>query len=337
MCEKSLLSKENSIINSPYRQKINNELKSLLETSLAGHSLIKEIFYHLRLDSAPSDSVISHSKRLRGHLCLLIADILGVDISRVMPVACAIELYHNATLIIDDIEDASETRCNRDSLWKKSGISQAINVAWILKSCAELTLLNQKSENFYYRIVLEKLIKGIILIGEGQTLDLNASQLWREGLDYYYKVVGLKTGVLLGIACEIGSLSRLSQEKAREYYDFGLSLGVAHQIEDDIEDIILFMKNDAQPIDPGNFLNFIITEQHNFNATSAIIQKDMYRNLICEESIINNINDIRLRANQEVLNKLNDLTDVSLRGKTILEDLVYCLLNRNKDVLENLK
>jgi hypothetical protein len=190
----------------------------------------------------------------------LIAKGVGVDITRALPIACAIEFYHNASLILDDIEDGSEYRCDRPALWCKSGISEAINAAFLFKIAAELTLLKQSSNNRYYLTALQELISTFALVAEGQTRDLKAQDYWYEGVAYYYETTRLKTGSLLGTTCALGTFSRLSPSETQLVREFGVNLGLAHQTEDDIDDLIALQGGIRWRLDPGNIAYFVAFE-----------------------------------------------------------------------------
>jgi geranylgeranyl pyrophosphate synthase len=249
-----------SILNSPYRAILNDELKRILLQLFPKHPLIDDLFYHLRLDTPLCETTVEHSKRLRGILCLLIANGIGADIAQAMPVACALELYHNASLILDDIEDDSSERCGRPSLWCKSGISQAINAAFLLKTTAEMTLLSKSINNEFYIKALHELISTTAFMSEGQTYDLQAQDHWQEGMDYYYKTARLKTGSLLGIACKLGTLDQIPLSQAQIFQDFGINLGFAHQMEDDFDDLIAINDDKEKILDTGNVAFFMAAE-----------------------------------------------------------------------------
>ncbi len=269
------------VLNSPFRNLLNKELRRILDQLLPNNQLLSDLYYHLRLDTSLHEITIAHSKRLRGILCLLIAKGVGVETAYALPIACAIELFHNASLILDDIEDGSEHRCDRKALWYKSGISEAINAAFLLNISAELTLLRKSSNNKYYLTALQELISTLALVAEGQTRDLKSRDYWGEGSAYYYETTRLKTGILLGTTCKLGTFSRLSPSETQLVREFGVNLGFAHQIEDDIDDLIALQGGIARRLDPGNIAYFAAFElglldksPQTFNCLVQLLKKE---------------------------------------------------------------
>ena len=118
----------NLLFDSPERALIEQALQNYVE-DVPTSALQKEIIsYHLGLQQSQNKS-LSHSKRLRSYLAMNFASGSGLSINEFAPVAAAIELIHTATLIIDDIQDESQTRHDKESVWMKFGQKLALNTA----------------------------------------------------------------------------------------------------------------------------------------------------------------------------------------------------------------
>ena len=96
---------------------------------------------HFGWDGEARSEGAAGGKMLRPALCLLACEAVGGDVAQAMPAAAAIELVHNFTLIHDDIEDASDTRHGRETLWRVVGVPQAINAGDGMFVLAQRTLL----------------------------------------------------------------------------------------------------------------------------------------------------------------------------------------------------
>ncbi len=170
-------------------------------------------------------------KRLRGQLVLAEAEVIDLDPQKALVWAAACELLHNATLIHDDIQDHDPMRRGQPSLWKKYGVSQAINVGDLFIFRA-FNLTSQLANPLLTELlaeISEQLVRG-------QVDELNAlvpvnNNYW----DNYLKMTRLKTGVLFQLPVHgvhvIQTLNRsFSQTQA------WLDLGACYQIYDDIRD-----------------------------------------------------------------------------------------------------
>jgi geranylgeranyl diphosphate synthase type I len=155
-----------------------------------------------------------------------------------MPVAIAIEMVHNFSLVHDDIEDGDETRHHRPALWRVYGRDPAI-VAGIALWARAYEVLDQAVERgatagrvLKTRQVVTDACEEMI---EGQHLDLTFEQRTDVSLNDYLKMIGCKTGALLGASLETGAIiAGASDEEAGRFAEFGKQLGMSFQIRDDI-------------------------------------------------------------------------------------------------------
>ena len=177
----------------------------------------------------------SGGKRLRPTLLLMTADAFGNCPEKAVNPAVGIEMFHNFTLLHDDVMDKSDTRRGRPSVHAKWDDNTAI-----LSGDTMLTLATKKIaevEDSILRPVLDTFNDQALRVYEGQRLDMDFENMDEVALDEYIEMIKAKTGALLGGAAKIGALiGGASAEDAEKMYEFGVMLGVAFQIEDDYLD-----------------------------------------------------------------------------------------------------
>lgn len=175
-------------------------------------------------------------KRLRPVLTLLATDLFGEKIEKSLSAALAIEVFHNFTLMHDDIMDEAPLRRGKDTVHKKWDTNTAIlsGDAMMITSYQLLS----KSQTNNLSEVLHIFSKMALEVCEGQQLDMdfgNSPSVTEEG---YLQMIRLKTSVLLGAALEIGALIAGANPKDRKLiYEFGVNMGIAFQLQDDLLDI----------------------------------------------------------------------------------------------------
>jgi geranylgeranyl diphosphate synthase type I len=179
----------------------------------------------------------ARGKRIRPLLVLLTTGAAHSDWKQALPAAAAVELIHNFSLIHDDIQDGSDQRRGRPTVWRKWGVAQAINSGDAMFSLAHLTILrlvdttNESIALKAARILQETCLE----LTKGQYLDMSYETRNQLAIDDYWPMVGGKTAALLAACTELGALVAGVADKIRACYrDFGRSLGLAFQIQDDI-------------------------------------------------------------------------------------------------------
>jgi len=184
-------------------------------------------------EGAGSDA---RGKRIRPLLVLLTTASAGGNWQNALPAAAAIELIHNFTLIHDDIEDNSEYRRGRPTVWKKWGIPQAINSGDTMFTLANLVILEIDEGQSHTSLKASKILQQTCLrLTQGQFLDLSYENRSSITADDYWSMIGGKTAALIGASAELGALIAGVDELKREHYkNFGISLGLAFQIQDDL-------------------------------------------------------------------------------------------------------
>ncbi len=174
-------------------------------------------------------------KRLRPTLLLMAADAFGNCPEKAIAPAVGIEMFHNFTLLHDDVMDKSDMRRGRPSVHAKWDDNTAI-----LSGDTMLTLATKKIaevDDSILRPVLDTFNDQALRVYEGQRLDMDFEKMTEVALDEYIEMIKDKTGALLGAAAKIGALiGGASAEDADKMYEFGMMLGVAFQIDDDYLD-----------------------------------------------------------------------------------------------------
>lgn len=174
-------------------------------------------------------------KRLRPILTLLGAEISGGDLAKAMPVAHAMEVFHNFTLVHDDIMDEAPTRRGKTSLHIKENIATAILAGDNMVIASYDIILKADVPNKIQ--ILENLSQTAREVCEGQQMDMDFEKLPSVSSEHYIEMIRLKTAVLLGCCLKCGSLSaNASPLIANTLYHFGVNIGIAFQIMDDYLD-----------------------------------------------------------------------------------------------------
>lgn len=220
-----------------YREPVLAGMRRALDRPGVEH--VRYMRYHLGWEGAEGKAIASGAgKMLRPALCLLCCEAVGGDPHWAMPAAVAIELLHNFTLIHDDIEDASDTRHGRPTLWRVKGIAQAINAGDGLFALAQRTLLDLADAGVEPPRVLAaaRLFNdACIALCEGQYADLDFESRPRVTQAKYEAMIRGKTAALLGGAAAIGALAGGGGDGAVDAFStFASRLGLAFQIQDDV-------------------------------------------------------------------------------------------------------
>ena len=177
-------------------------------------------------------------KRLRPLLCLLSCQASGGEPSQALPAACAIELIHNFSLVHDDIQDGSQTRRGRRAVWDIWGLDQGINAGDGLFALAHLALhrLSDRGVPPSRQLAASAALdRACMALCEGQFFDMTFEDLLDVDLDQYIWMIRRKTAALLAAATEIGAILATDDAPGIErFYRFGVHLGFAFQIQDDV-------------------------------------------------------------------------------------------------------
>ena len=184
----------------------------------------------------PAD--VDPGKLLRPQLTLLACRAAGGDPRQALPLAAGIQLIHDFSLIHDDIEDHSDTRRGRPTVWKQWGLAQGINAGDGMFVVAHLALHRLSAAGVHPEVALEVLRRfdeTILAICEGQFLDLSFEGDLRIGEADYLAMISRKTAALAAAAAGLGAIiGGADAATAQALFDFGQNLGVAFQIQDDV-------------------------------------------------------------------------------------------------------
>ena len=174
-------------------------------------------------------------KRIRPVLCLMGNELFGEIHEDALHVANAIELFHNFTLIHDDIMDDAPLRRGRPTVHEKYGLSTALLAGDVLFVVA-YDYINRISINYLSTIIsiANKMAKEVC---EGQQLDMDFEKRETVSFDEYIHMINLKTSVLLGASLKMGAvINGATTADQHNLYEFGRKLGLAFQVQDDYLD-----------------------------------------------------------------------------------------------------
>ena len=175
-------------------------------------------------------------KRMRPVLVLISTELFGADVLKALDAAIGIELFHNFTLMHDDIMDKAPLRRGNPTVHVKWNESAAILSGDVM--FVEAYKLMIKVEDSILRDVLDIFSDTASGVCQGQQADMNFEKRDHVGLDEYIEMIRLKTAVLLAGSMQIGALiGGAEKEQADLLYEFGENLGLAFQLQDDILDV----------------------------------------------------------------------------------------------------
>ena len=174
-------------------------------------------------------------KRLRPVLTIMTCDLFNGDVSKAYNAALAIEVFHNFTLVHDDIMDSAPIRRGQETVHKKWDINTGI-----LSGDAMLIMAYQCFESYegvVYKNLLKLFSKTALEVCEGQQLDVDFENRNDVTIAEYVKMITYKTSVLVAAAMEMGAIiANVPKEETEKIYNFGLNLGIAFQLQDDFLD-----------------------------------------------------------------------------------------------------
>ncbi|MGN1266278.1 MAG: polyprenyl synthetase family protein, partial [Muribaculaceae bacterium] len=204
-----------------YLERVNAAIESLPYPAAPAH-LYEPISYTMALGG----------KRIRPVLVLMACDAVGGDIEKAILPAVGLEMYHNFTLLHDDVMDKADIRRGKPTVHVKWDDNTAI-----LSGDAMLTMATQliaKTDVAVMPQVMELFNRTAMEIYEGQQYDMDFENRDDVTVDEYISMIRLKTSVLLGCACKMGALIGGADEaKAQKFYEIGENLGLAFQLQDD--------------------------------------------------------------------------------------------------------
>ncbi|MCZ4245822.1 polyprenyl synthetase family protein [Pedobacter punctiformis] len=175
-------------------------------------------------------------KRVRPLLVLLSTELFGTDAKEAIHAAMAIEVFHNFTLVHDDIMDNAPLRRGKATVHEKWSTNTAILSGDVMMVEANKNLA--KVNPIFLKDVLDTFNTTAQGVCEGQQLDMEFEQRDDVSIEEYINMIRLKTAVLLGGALKLGAIiGKASEKDADLIYQFGENIGIAFQLHDDILDV----------------------------------------------------------------------------------------------------
>lgn len=203
------------------------------------YDMLRYFMGFVEVDGAPS--VRQAGKRFRPALCLYLAQAYGAR-DKALEAAVAIELFHNFTLIHDDVVDQDTTRRGRPTVWSVWGTDHAINSGDV-QSLVAADLCARAAYTSGVGVSLSRMmLAGFIEVGEGQYLDFELSKAPLASREVneaaYVAMIEKKSGVLVRIATEVaGRVAHRSESECAALREYGMALGTAYQIADDYRSV----------------------------------------------------------------------------------------------------
>jgi len=292
---------------SSYKDVIDNELKNIYPM---GPVNIKD----------PLNHILKGGKRFRPILCLLTSSSFRGNKENALIASVAIELLHNFTLVHDDIMDKDDLRHGNPTIHSKWNDSIAILSGDAILALA-LIHLNDLTEN--KNLIIEKFNHALIKVCEGQALDLAFEASGEISEKEYMTMIDKKTGHLLGLCSEIGSIVSNNNNKTHcKLKEYGILIGRAFQIQDDLLEVISNQKKMGKSLKSDFLLNkktyltikansinnnivnkYIDIAKNDFNLGFSLYRKFLTENGILKESkdLIRNI----LKSAKTILDSLD--------------------------------
>lgn len=175
-------------------------------------------------------------KRIRPLLLLMSYQLFNEDIREAIPAAIGIELFHNFTLLHDDIMDNAPIRRGNKTVHEKWDTNTAILSGDVMM--IQAYQLIAKSENSVLQEVMDIFSKAAVTVCEGQQLDMNFETQSDVCLKDYMIMIEYKTAVLLAASLKIGAaIAGANEEEQNHLYEFGINMGIAFQLKDDLLDV----------------------------------------------------------------------------------------------------
>lgn len=280
-------------------------------------------------------------KRLRPVTTLLAANLFIEDVSVALPVAKAIEVFHNFTLVHDDIMDKAPLRRGQPTVHQKWDD----NIAILSGDTLLIEAYNHFLEGNYANLsaLLTVFNQTAIEVCEGQQLDMNFESRDDVTIDEYINMIKLKTSVLVGGALKLGALvGSASDTEADLIYNFGVNLGIAFQLQDDYLDCFgdpekfgkqvggdiisnkkTFLMLKALELDSSELLQDWV-DKKDFDASAKVeAVKTIYKDLKVDQLAFNQM-DAYYQKSIQFLNRINAPED----KKKVLEEFANHLMKR---------
>ncbi len=220
-----------------YRTDIDAELRAVLAPYRM--PLYDMMRYHLGwIDEQGKDAFDSFGKALRPTLCLMSAEAMGQNYRKALPVAAAVELVHNFSLIHDDIQDDDEERRHRRTVWKIWGKPQAINAGSAMRVLSNVALARAQDRGIpkeKFHMMQTMLDETTLKLIEGQYFDIDFERRFDITVDDYLTMIRGKTASLISCSLVMGAMTGTDDPAVLQVFRLlGENLGAGFQIRDDL-------------------------------------------------------------------------------------------------------
>jgi len=195
----------------------------------------------------PVDYILSlGGKRIRPLLLLMATDIAGGETKEALAAAMAVEVFHNFTLLHDDIMDEAPLRRGKETVHTKYDVNTAILSGDVMMIYAYKFLENYPPEMAMK--LLKVFNKMAVEVCDGQQMDMDFENRDNVSISEYLEMITLKTSVLIGAAMQMGAIiGGLDDQSANHLYHYGKNVGIAFQMQDDVLDTFGEPKVGKQP------------------------------------------------------------------------------------------
>lgn len=322
---------------------LETEMHRIIQESLDPRAdLLSEIFfYHLGMDRDGE----ARGKRIRPLLVFLITHAFQSDWKSALPAAAAVEFLHNFSLIHDDVEDRSEKRHGRLTVWAKWGQAQAINAG-----DGMFTLVFRSIHKLKYFCPAEVTLNAAELIAqaclhlvEGQILDVAFENREDISISDYFQMIDGKTSSLLACCTQMGGLiAGVDSSRMELLKKLGYNLGRSFQIQDDLLGIWGDPLETGKPIESD-----IIDHKQTLPVLYGLQYSDRFRekwiksrilpgevslvsSWLMEDGIFEKVESDLLKLDDEIDKNIHELNFDSVEGINLLKELILKLKTRKR-------
>jgi geranylgeranyl diphosphate synthase type II len=288
-------------------------------------------------------------KKLRPALVMMSYNLFEDNIQAALPASFAIEVFHNFTLMHDDIMDKAPLRRGKPTVHEKFNVNTGILSGDAMLILAYDYLMSVSEDSIITAKIIKVFNKCAIEVCEGQQFDIDFETRNDVTILEYLRMIELKTSVLLAAALEIGAfLGKSSEKDAKNLYEFGKNIGIAFQLQDDILDTFgdpekfgkkvggdiaqnkktfLFLKcvKIATEEDKSELLRWFNTETTAANETEKI---EAVKQIYQRAGIIEYANDLKNKFYETAMQHLAEV-EVPNEKKVILHSFAEELLHRH--------
>jgi len=257
-------------------------------------------------------------KRIRPLLLLMGCEMFGGDVKNALNPAFAVEVFHNFTLVHDDIMDNADIRRGVPTVHKLYGTNAGILAGDVMLAYAYRYLTDVPAQ--YIAPLITVFNKTAIEIFEGQQMDMDFENRTDVTETEYLKMIELKTSVLLGCCLHLGSiLGNAGETDQKLIYEFGLKLGLSFQIKDDYLDTFGEAAKVGKRIGGDIVQNKKTILYINAWNNASITQKEQFTRLLTESDEEKKITEVKALfeltgARQQALNKADEMYKLALQS-----------------------